>query len=125
MTGRPFALIGVNSDKDLDKINAIIKKKKLNWRSFQNSPAGAKSKISTDWAVKGWPTLVVIDENMKIQYRGHNGHEASALAVKLTRELELKLEKQSKERKPAEREGAEREGAQEKGAKKQDAEKGR
>tara|TARA_R110002072_G_scaffold234586_12_gene392208 strand:- start:5450 stop:5818 length:369 start_codon:yes stop_codon:yes gene_type:complete len=116
MTGRPFALIGVNSDKDLDKINAIIKQKNLNWRSFQNSPEGAKSKISTDWAVKGWPTLVVIDENMKIQYRGHNGHEASALATKLTRELELKLEKQNAEKKG---------GADRKGAEKEDAEKKR
>jgi hypothetical protein len=99
MTGRPFALIGVNSDRDLDKINKIIEKKNLTWRSFQNLPEGAKSKISTKWAVKGWPTLIVIDADMKIRYRGHNGHEASALATKLTRELELKLQKKGEGKK--------------------------
>ena len=97
MTGRPFALIGVNSDRNLEKINKIIVEKNLTWRSFQNELADG-SKISTAWAVKGWPTLVVIDENMNIQYRGHDGHAASALAVKLTEALEAKQKKEGKGR---------------------------
>ena len=34
MKNRPFALIGVNSDKDLDKIREIVVDKNINWRSF-------------------------------------------------------------------------------------------
>ena len=90
MSERPFALIGVNSDKNLAKARQIIKDKNLNWRSFQDNPEGAESKISTAWALKGWPTLVVIDENMRIKYRGHNGHDASEIAIKLVAELEAK-----------------------------------
>lgn len=90
MSERPFALIGVNSDKNLEKTRQIIKDKNLNWRSFQNKPEGSDSKISTEWALKGWPTLVVIDENMRIKYRGHNGHAASKIAIELTTQLEAK-----------------------------------
>lgn len=90
MSERPFALIGVNSDRNLEKTRQIIKDKNLNWRSFQNSPEGADSKISTEWAIEGWPTLIVIDENMRIKYRGHDGHAASEIAIKLTAKLEAK-----------------------------------
>ncbi len=72
----PFALIGVNSDKNLEKIRATIKKKGINWRSFQNAPKGTEASISKAWAVRGWPTLVVMDHNMRVHYRGHNGDEA-------------------------------------------------
>ena len=88
MKGRPFALIGVNSDKDLDKIRRIVKEKKLNWRSFQNKPAAAKNSISAAWGVRGWPTIVIIDENMRTRYRGHDGTAAIELAKRLTRALE-------------------------------------
>ncbi len=88
MKNRPFALIGVNSDGDLDKIRAIVKKKNLNWRSFQNKPKGAKNPISQDWAVRGWPTMVVLDEDMRIVYRGHNGNQAISKVKMLVKKLE-------------------------------------
>jgi len=88
MKGRPFSLIGVNSDQDLGKIREIVKKKKLNWRSFQNQPKGAASAISQAWAVRGWPTIVVLDAAMKITYRGHDGDAA----IKKVKELVTALE---------------------------------
>ncbi len=90
MKNRPFALIGVNSDSDLAKIREIVKKKNLIWRSFQNQPEGAKRPISADWAVRGWPTMVVLDADMRIHYRGHNGDEAISMVKKLVAELEQK-----------------------------------
>ena len=73
---KPFALIGVNSDS-LDKAKAAVEKNKLNWRSFQNSVEG-QPKISDDWAVEGWPTILVLDEGMRIHYRGHDAHKATS-----------------------------------------------
>ena len=91
MKDEPFALIGVNSDgergKDLETIRQIVEDKGINWRSFQNQPEGATSKISTAWAVRGWPTLVVLDAEMKIHYVGHDGNQAIALAKELVRAL--------------------------------------
>ena len=90
MKNRPFALIGVNSDQDLEEIREIVKKKNLNWRSFQNRPEGAKRAISDDWSVQGWPTLVVLDADFRIVYRGHTGHDAVSKAKALVEELEKK-----------------------------------
>ncbi len=90
MKDRPFALIGVNSDTDLEKTRQVIIDKQINWRSFQNMPKGARVRISDDWAVRGWPTIVVLDAEMRIVYRGHNGTEAIAKAKQLVEALEAK-----------------------------------
>ena len=91
MKDKPFALVGVNSDgergKSLEDIRKIVEEKEINWRSFQNKPEGATSTISAAWGVRGWPTLVVLDENMKIHYVGHNGNEAIELAKELVGKL--------------------------------------
>lgn len=79
---QPFALIGVNSD-DLDRAKKAVAENELNWRSFQNEPEGSKKAISADWKVSGWPTIVVLDAEMKVRYRGHDGHAASDMAKEL------------------------------------------
>ena len=90
MQNRPFALIGVNSDDNLEEIRRIVKEKHLIWRSFQNSPEGSKSAISSEWNVRGWPTIVVLDEERKIHYRGHDGNEAMKMIKKMVADLEEK-----------------------------------
>ena len=87
MNGKPFALIGVNSD-DLPRAKKAVEENKLNWRSFQNEHEGREVSISSDWFVSGWPTIVVLDADMKVRYRGHDGHAASDVAKKLVEELE-------------------------------------
>ena len=87
MKNKPFALIGVNSD-DLDRAKKAIAENDLNWRSFQNQPEGAETAISSTWGVRGWPTIVILDAEMKIHYRGHDGHAATEMAKKLVAELE-------------------------------------
>ena len=77
---QPFALIGINSDETIARAKEAIAKNRLNWRSFQNQPAGEKSSISDAWAVQGWPTIVVLDAEMKVRYRGHDGHAATEVA---------------------------------------------
>ena len=92
MKDKPFALIGVNSD-DLDRAKKAVAENKLNWRSFQNQPEGAATPISTDWAVEGWPTIVVLDENMTIHYRGHDGDHATEIATELVTKLQQQKDK--------------------------------
>ena len=87
MKDKPFALIGVNSD-DLDRAKKAVAENKLNWRSFQNQPEGAKAAISDDWGVQGWPTIVVLDAEMKIHYRGHDGDAATDVAKELVAKLQ-------------------------------------
>jgi len=88
MKDKPFSLIGVNSDS-VEKARDAVERNQLNWRSFRNS-GDNRPDISDDWAVEGWPTIVILDSKMKIHYRGHDGHEATAVAKKLVLELEKK-----------------------------------
>jgi len=79
MKDKPFALVGVNSDKSVEVAKAAIEKNQLNWRSFQNARPG-RPDIAEDWAVNGWPTIVVLDAEGKIRYRGHDGDAATKTA---------------------------------------------
>jgi hypothetical protein len=68
LQGRPFALIGVNSDQDREKLKGVLPKEQITWRSFWDggSPRGP---ISRAWKVQGWPTLYVIDAGGVIRHR--------------------------------------------------------
>lgn len=70
---KPFVIIGVNSDKDLDKLKPRLKEERITWRSFWNGKKGTKGPISEAWHVSGWPTVYVIDHVGVIRYKGHGG----------------------------------------------------
>ena len=86
MQDAPFVLIGVNSD-ELDRAKRAVEENQLNWRSFQNEPENADHSIASAWAVTGWPTIVVLDAEMRIHYRGHSGQAATEVARRLVEEL--------------------------------------
>ena len=87
MKDQPFALVGVNSDRTIERAKKAIAENKLNWRSFQNQEQGREQQISADWAVKGWPTVVVLDSEFKIHYRGHDGDKATEVAKELVAKM--------------------------------------
>jgi thiol-disulfide isomerase/thioredoxin len=60
MENRPFALVGVNSDKDKEVVKKALEKEQITWRSFWDD-GGKKGTISTKWQIRGWPTLYIID----------------------------------------------------------------
>ena len=79
LENRPFALIGVNSDKDRDALKKVLEDEKLTWRSFWNG-GSTNGPISNAWKVRGWPTIYVIDGEGVIRYRNVRG-EAMDRAV--------------------------------------------
>jgi hypothetical protein len=66
---KPFNLIGVNSDKEKETYYTGVKEKSLSWRSFWCGPKGTSGPIPTQWNVRGWPTLYVIDHNGVIRHK--------------------------------------------------------
>ena len=72
LADKPFAIVGVNSDRDLNVLKEVIKEKNLTWRSFQNDK-GVDGKISDMWAIQGWPTVFILDEKGTIRFKGHSG----------------------------------------------------
>jgi hypothetical protein len=74
-TDKPFALIGVNSDKDKQKLAPRLQEERITWRSFWNGPDGTGGPISKAWNVSGWPTVYVIDHDGVIRHKSHGGPE--------------------------------------------------
>jgi hypothetical protein len=91
LEGKPFALVGVNSDKDLKALKPILEKEQITWRSFWNGEKGTAGPISAEWNVRGWPTLYLIDHKGVIRHRflGSPGEERLDAAIeKLVQEAE-------------------------------------
>jgi hypothetical protein len=89
LSDKPFALIGVNSDKDLDSIREIVKEKNITWRSFWNGPEGTSGPISTAWNVSGWPTIYVLDGEGKIRFKNVRGEAMDKALETLFAEMKL------------------------------------
>lgn len=72
LQGRPFAIIGVNSDRDREALKKVIEDENITWRSFWDG-GNTSGPIATKWNVFGWPTIYVIDHNGVIRGKGGNG----------------------------------------------------
>ncbi len=70
--GRPFALLGVNSDPDRAAVKGLIASKGLPGRSWWDG-GGTHGPIATQWKVKGWPTIYVLDAQARIRFKGVRG----------------------------------------------------
>ena len=86
MKDKPFALVGVNSDRTVEVAQDAVARNNLNWRSFQNKVEGQPT-ISEEWMIQGWPTILILDTEMRIRYRGHDGNEATEVAKELVEKL--------------------------------------
>jgi hypothetical protein len=91
LADKPFALIGVNSDRDLAKLKPVLEKEQITWRSFWNGLEGTQGPISQAWNVQGWPTLYIIDHKgvIRHKYLGSPGDKVLDEAIeKLVAEAE-------------------------------------
>lgn len=68
MEGKPFALIGINSDSK-EHLRATIKKEKMTWRSWWDEGT-TSGPIASQWNVQGWPTIYVLDHKGVIRFKG-------------------------------------------------------
>src|SRR5947209_7727428 len=69
LEGKPFVLIGVNSDTiPADQLKKKNEDQQITWRSFKND-RGSRGSISDAFAVQGWPTIYVIDDKGTIRQK--------------------------------------------------------
>ena len=90
----PFAIVGVNSDGDPEKLKKRIAEENITWRSFQNDQ-GDEGIIADRWGIAGWPTIFILDEDGVIRWKGHGGDidgEITKLLKKMGHDVELKHE---------------------------------
>ena len=86
LAGQPFALIGINSDRDREALKKVMKKQGITWRSFWNG-GSTQGPISAAWNVRGWPTIYVLDHNGVIRYKNVRGEKMDEAVDALLKEL--------------------------------------
>ena len=83
----PFALIGVNSDEDLEFVRHRVEEESITWRSFWNGPKATQGPISAEWNVRGWPTIYVLDHKGVIRFKNVRGEAMDKAVDQLLEEL--------------------------------------
>jgi hypothetical protein len=95
MEGKPFVLIGVNSDREKDFVKKQNEKEQITWRSFWCGDQGTSGPIPSAWNVHSWPTLYFIDHDGVIRAKNPN-HEDEKELDELIDKLVEKAEKGTK-----------------------------
>jgi hypothetical protein len=67
--GRPFALIGVNSDSSLSLYRLKQKEHAVTWRSFRDKASADSGAISDAWRIRSWPSVFFLDHTGVIRHR--------------------------------------------------------
>jgi peroxiredoxin len=62
MERKPFALLGITSDNDREKLKQRIKDENVNWRSWWDG-GGIHGPIANKFNVPGWPTVYILDHH--------------------------------------------------------------
>jgi hypothetical protein len=86
LEGKPFALLGINSDQDKKKLKTAMEKENITWRSWWDKTTSGP--ISTAWNVRGWPTIYVLDHRGVIRFKNVRGEVMDKAVDTLLDELE-------------------------------------
>ena len=82
--GKPFALLGINSDIDKEELKKAMEKEKITWRSWWEGHQ--QGPISTQWNVTAWPSIFLIDAKGIIRYKHVRGEDLDKAVNALLRE---------------------------------------
>ena len=98
LAGKPFALLGVNSDANRQQLKTVIEKEKITWRSWWNG-GGTDGPIAEKWQISTWPTMLVLDAQGVIRRIDAGGADVDIEAIEAVVDSLLKeLAKKSKSR---------------------------
>ena len=67
LAGKPFALLGVNSDPR-DQVKQAMKRENITWRSWWDGGT-TQGPIAKSWNVHGWPTIYVLDQKGVVRHK--------------------------------------------------------
>ncbi len=70
--GRPFAIVGVNSDQTRELVKKAQETEKITWRSFYD---GNQGPIADAYNIVGWPTVFILDHKGVIRLINPEDHE--------------------------------------------------
>ncbi|HLN28287.1 MAG TPA: TlpA disulfide reductase family protein [Gemmataceae bacterium] len=87
LEGKPFAILGINSDHARDELKKVLEKENITWRSWFDG-GDTSGPIATHWNIEGWPTLYLVDHKGVIRDKSVGSKEMDKLIEKLVQEAE-------------------------------------
>lgn len=85
---RPFAIVGVNADREVESVLPTLEENKITWESFWNGPEGPVGSITRAWHVTGWPTNYLLDHRGVIRGKSLRGPRLDTTVDELVAEAE-------------------------------------
>ncbi len=82
---QPFALVGINSDKE-ERYREKRVEMGVTWPSFFDG-GSTGGPIASAWGITGWPTIYVLDHVGKIRYKGVRGEDMDHAVETLLAEM--------------------------------------
>ena len=86
LEGKPFALLGINSDPK-ERLREVMKKENITWRSWWDG-GDTNGPIARAWNVRGWPTIYILDHKGVIRFKNVRGEQMDKAVDQLLEELE-------------------------------------
>jgi len=80
LAGKPFVMLGVNSDQDRKILKSVVENEKLPWPNFWDD-GDINGPIATQWQVITRPTMYVLDQKGIIRYADTSGGNLEIEAV--------------------------------------------
>lgn len=81
----PFAIVGINTDKDKDDYRKQYEEFGMTWNSIFDG--STKGPVSTAWGVSYFPTVYVLDAKGVIRGKDLRGEALDAMVAKLLAEM--------------------------------------
>jgi AhpC/TSA family len=74
LQGKPFALLGINSDSNLEALHAAMAQERITWRSWWDG-GSTSGPIAAAYGVHAWPTTYVLDQHGVIRFKNVRGED--------------------------------------------------
>ena len=87
LADKPFALLGINSDRDKEDLKKVMKEENITWRSWWDG-GSTQGPIAKKWNVHGWPTIYVLDAKGVIRYKNVRGTKMDEAVDTLLKETD-------------------------------------
>src|SRR3954470_23296194 len=88
MKGRPFAMLGVDTDADAGAARNVMEARAVTWPNWHDG-APDEGPIARLYHVRAYPTVYVIDAEGTIRSKGSHGDELDQLVERLVAEQEV------------------------------------
>src|SRR5262245_2477675 len=85
LQGQPFALLGINTDGNVNEVKQKSMSEQVTWRSWYDGQGGP---ICKQYKVRSFPTIYVLDHKGVIRYKNVRGEELDKAVETLLKEAE-------------------------------------